>query len=177
MALKTYDVTNILPITTERLTPETFAKFGDIISANHQIKGNKSSSANYGTAIKIHKVSRITNNFEDSYSETQATANFNIFRCSPPTDLIEENQDGKHVYKSKILERHPFSSQTFIPMGCDKDKDAYVVICAESDLSSSDCLPNINTVKAFICRGDQAVTYAAGEFCVFSFLFHMKQFL
>ncbi|KAH3688119.1 hypothetical protein WICPIJ_000890 [Wickerhamomyces pijperi] len=131
MVLKTYDVSNIEAITTEPLTPESFSKFGDIISADHQIQDNDSSSANYGTAIKIHKVSRITNNFQDAPSKSTATANFNIFRCSPPNHLMKK-VDSKLVYSSKVLERHPFSSQAFIPMGCDKSKCAYVVICAES---------------------------------------------
>ncbi|KAH3674607.1 hypothetical protein WICMUC_003153 [Wickerhamomyces mucosus] len=134
MVLKTFDVNDSFPIKVQPLTPESFAKFGDIISAKHQIQdsSNNSSSANYGTAIKIHKVSRITNNFNNAPSNIKPTANFNIFRCSPPNHLITRDHHNSSLnYLSKVLERHPYSSQTFLPMGVDKSKDAYVVICAQ----------------------------------------------
>lgn len=117
------------------------------------------SSANYGTAVKLHKVSKIENLFANAPSGTEATPNWNIFRCSPPNHLLQDI-DGELHYTAKVLERHPFSSQTFIPMGVDKgNENAYVVICGHKD---DEAMPITDQVEAFICRGDQAVTYAPG---------------
>lgn len=157
MVLKTFEVSGVT-VACKPLTPENFADFGSIISANHQID-EKSTSANYGTAIKAHKVSLISNHFDQAPSGSKATINWNIFRCSPPLHLLKEVPEGR-IYLSKVLERHPFSSQTFLPMGVDKNNlCAYIVICAKN---SVDGLPDPETVEAFYCKGDQAVTYAPG---------------
>lgn len=132
MVLKTYDTTGQKEIVTKPLTPASFAKFGDIISADYQIGSIEQSSANYGTAIKVHKVSKILNKSNNTPSGKLAIANWNIFRCSPPNHLFSGNNEGNIVYLLKVLERHPFSTQTFLPMGVDKEKDAYIVICAKS---------------------------------------------
>lgn len=132
MVLKTYDTRDKPVIVTKPLTPKSFADFGDIISADHQIGLKEQSSANYGTAIKVHKVSKINNNSSKANSGVKAQANWNIFRCSPPLHLFQKNSNGETVYLSKVLERHPYSTQTFLPMGVDKEKDAYIVICAKS---------------------------------------------
>jgi ureidoglycolate lyase len=163
MVLKTFETQGIAPITAKPLTPSSFAEFGSIISANHQINGDTTSSANYGTAVKVHKVSKVVNNFENAPSGSPATANWNIFRCSPPLHLLKILEGGNRAYLSKVLERHPFSTQTFLPMGAEKGNDvAYIVICAKTD--PKDGLPDPNTVEAFTCRGDQAVTYSPGMF-------------
>lgn len=132
MVLKTYDTTGKTAVVTKPLTPKSFAKFGDIISADHQIGLKEQSSANYGTAVKVHKVAKVINNSSNAKSGVKAQANWNIFRCSPPNHLFQKNSDGNIVYLSKVLERHPYSTQTFLPMGVDKEKYAYIVICAKS---------------------------------------------
>lgn len=166
MPLKTFDITDIPPITAEPLTPESFASYGGVISADHQIKNVTSSSANYGTAVKIHKVAPIINNYESCPSGKSATANWNIFRCSAPKHIIKNNQNSSQndkVYTSKVLERHPFSTQTFVPMGQELSKKSYLVIVAKTDTSTSpQNFPDPSKVKAFICKGNQSVTYGAG---------------
>ncbi|CCH40620.1 hypothetical protein BN7_154 [Wickerhamomyces ciferrii] len=132
MVLKTYNTKGKPSVVTKPLTPEAFKDYGTIISADHQIGSVEQSSANYGTAIKVHKVSKIENNSNLAPSKNIARANWNIFRCSPPTHLFSKNEDQDIVYRSKVLERHPFSTQTFLPMGASKDLNAYIVICAKS---------------------------------------------
>lgn len=73
-----------------------------------------------------------------------------------------------------ILERHPFTTQTFIPMA---SQTRYLVIVAPSLPSPSypalptpsrapdipgPGLPDLSRLEAFIATGDQAVTYGAG---------------
>lgn len=144
-------------ISVEPLSPERFAAYGGVLSADHQVKNVKSSAANYGTAIKMHKVAPIINNYHQCKSGQAASANWNIFRCSAPKHLIKNN-----VYTAKVVERHPFSTQTFVPMGQNLDKISYLVIVAKTDEASEQRLPDPKTLKAFICKGNQAVTYGVG---------------
>lgn len=51
------------------------------------------------------------------------------------------------------MERHEFSSQTFVPL----DVSRYVVIVAPKDTRGG---PDHLQLKAFIVRGDQGITYA-----------------
>lgn len=145
-------------IVAEPISPENFAKFGGVISSSHQLSTVQASSANYGTAIKLFKVSPIEKNSAD------ATANFNLFRCSPPLHLIDDhrNEDEGLTYTMNVLERHPLSSQTFIPMGRSRNEVSYMVIVAPSDPNSPQSLPLIDQSEAFVVRGDQAVTYGVG---------------
>lgn len=161
MPLHTFDTTFYGKIVAEKLTPENFKPYGGVISADDQIKNVQSSSANYGTAVKMHKVAPITNNYAMCPSRKQATANWNIFRCSAPKHLISGSGFSKQ-YKAKVLERHPFSTQTFIPMGHCPNEAAYIVIVATTDNSTSPKLPDPSTLKAFVCKGNQSVTYGVG---------------
>jgi ureidoglycolate lyase len=55
----------------------------------------------------------------------------------------------------KLLERHRYSSQTFLPLG---DVD-YLIIVAHSKLDGS---PDVSTAKALRVPGDWGITYAPG---------------
>lgn len=162
MVLKTFETQNISEVEAELLTPAGFAPYGGVISADHQISTAKSSAANYGTATKVHKVAPIENAYDQCPSGKQATANWNIFRCKAPKHLISIKHDGSKAYLSQVLERHPYSTQTFVPMGQDLKKKSYLVIVAKTDESSHGRLPDPNTFRAFVCRGNQSVTYGRG---------------
>lgn len=162
MVLETFDVSNIPLVNAVPLTPENFKPYGGVISADHQIKNVESSAANYGTATKIHKVAPIVNNYKDCPSGKEPTANWNIFRCKAPVNLISTNDDGSKIYKSRVLERHPYTTQTFIPMGQEASKKSFLVIVAKTNEKTPEKLPNPAMIKAFICKGNQSVTYGAG---------------
>lgn len=153
MALATLKTSKL--IVAEPLTPELFAQFGGVISSAHQLDTAQRSSANYGTATKLFKLSPVENNYAHAPSGKPATANWNLFQCRPPLHLIK---DGRYV--SKVLERHPFSTQTFLPMGRSSDEVAYMVIVAPT-LRDKNGLPDLEGVRAFTCKGNQAVTYGA----------------
>lgn len=162
MVLKTFDTSKVPQnIFAEALTPEAFAPYGGVISVNEQLKKINVSNANYGTAVKLHNVAPVVNNFANSTSGKPATTNLNVFRCSAPKRLIT-NLGIYRTYQSKVLERHPYSTQAFIPMGQDRNKVSYIVIVAKTDESSEQKLPDPTTVKAFFCRGNQSITYGAG---------------
>ncbi|EGW35533.1 ureidoglycolate hydrolase [Spathaspora passalidarum NRRL Y-27907] len=156
MVLETFDGSKIPPIIAKLLTPENFEPFGGVISPEHQVIANDS-NANYGTAIKIPKVAPVVNNYKMSQSGS-STTNWNIFRCSRPDHLLTEGR-GNWQYTSTVLERHPFTTQTFLPLG-KTDEICYLVIVAKSDTKTT--LPDPDTIAAFLCRGNQSVTYGVG---------------
>ncbi|PKS05758.1 hypothetical protein jhhlp_007587 [Lomentospora prolificans] len=82
-----------------------------------------------------------------------------------------------HQFSVTILERHPYTSQTFIPLSSPRKKASYLVIVAPTLPNMPDYpamptprgkglpgpgLPDLKRLKAFIASGDQAVTYGAG---------------
>lgn len=152
-------LTETLSAPAEELSPDGFSNYGGVISPEEQLSTVKQSQANQGTAIKMHKVCPIINAYDQAPSGITSAANFNIFRCSPPMHLISKSAKGWQ-YNSKVLERHPFSTQTFIPMGKESSQ-AYLVIVALPKQDGQK-LPDLSTLKAFVCRGNQAVTYGIG---------------
>ena len=105
-----------------------------------------------------------------------------MFVCSPRT--LSYCDDGKTTeFKVEILERHPFTTQTFSPLGLAKGEvTKFLVIVAPTlPLSERDIglpvprsakttnvelpgrgLPDLAKLKAFLADGSQAITYGAG---------------
>lgn len=154
------DLKSELLIKASLLTPQGFAAYGNIISTRHQLESATTESVNYGTAVKQLKVVPVTNNYYLCDSKIPAEAHMNMFQCSPPVHLIKPgaNKD-EYQYTVKVLERHPYSTQSFTPIGIAKEKVAYLVVVAET---GSDGLPDLAKLEAFICFGDQSVTYGVG---------------
>ncbi|KAF9961087.1 Allantoicase [Mortierella alpina] len=80
-------------------------------------------------------------------SLTPATANIAIFKCYKP---VETPQFG-----IKLLERHAYSSQMFMPMGGDGN-GSYVVVTAEN---GPDDRPVLSTLQAFRCNNTLGINY------------------
>lgn len=144
-------------ITCEPLTKIKFAPYGSIISPDEEIgsSNDNGNNANQGTAMKVSQVSGIINN-----TTNITVPNWNLFRCFPQRHLKINVNEKSFKHTVRILERHPFSSQTFVPMGRAADKVSYLVIVALPDASLTK--PDLTTVKGFLCKGNQAVTYGAG---------------
>ncbi|KAK9480888.1 ureidoglycolate hydrolase [Lipomyces japonicus] len=140
------------PVEAEELTPQAFAKFGFVISADHQasavIPGTTGLSSRYDD-IAVFK-----NEYDRSPNNTVAPLTVNLQRFAPQKGLNLSHG----TYHPANLERHPYTSQTFFPLGVDKYEPAFLVVVAEND---KDNLPDLKTVKAFIARGGQSVTYNA----------------
>lgn len=88
----------------------------------------------------------------------------------------------KNEFQVKILERHPFTTQTFVPLTKDGKTSRYLVVVAPTLPSSKpdealpvprkendgkgrlpgSGLPDLTQLRAFIATGEQAVTYGAG---------------
>jgi allantoicase len=124
------------------LTSEAYAPFGDVI---HPGGAKYMTYANQGTAEKYHKVGEVNNLFPKGNGKM----NFCIFHCRPTNEL---------PFTVKLLERHPYSTQAFIPM-TDGQVRAYLVIVA---LNGADDKPDMSTLKAFVAKSTQGISYRQG---------------
>ncbi|KAJ2340205.1 Allantoicase [Coemansia sp. RSA 2618] len=143
-------------ITIEPLTIESFKPYGDVI----QLAGNKNVIiANQGTAKRVNHVAKL----EDlralaSPALQKSTPNMCIFSSAPrPT------QGGR--FQVKLLERHPYSSQVFMPIhqqnaSSNPDDACYLVIVAEN---GKDDKPDLRTIRAFAADSTQGINYKANS--------------
>ncbi|GAV51889.1 hypothetical protein ZYGR_0AF03600 [Zygosaccharomyces rouxii] len=146
----------------ETLTIESFAPYGSIISPDEEISklDESAKNANQGTAIKLLQRSQMHNPL------VQQTPNLNIFRCftqphlKSSLDAVESTKAAAVNHSIRVLEKHPYSSQTFLPMGCSSKEFGYLVVVALEDSETKK--PDMSTARAFLCKGNQAVTYGAG---------------
>jgi len=212
-------------IALEPLTQDDFAPFGTVIENPTHIQDGtiqlpaNAVYANQGTAIKVLDVTQMTNYYNEARSQVPGKAVMNMFICSPrklrSKQSLSESvfvgsstqtiTDDEGYFDVNIVERHPYTSQTFIPVGLDKNdaSTCYLVIVAPTRETSSteqpdaanflerarESLsqfgsalttttaapatqtpsnrkgsgpPDLTNIRAFIARGNQAVTYAAG---------------
>lgn len=122
-------------IRTELLTSESFAEFGDVVSAGMKT----GSSANQGTAVRFDWSAALENKREG------AKPNLAVFRAAPQS----------LPFSVKLLERHPHSTQAFLPMLCSE----FLIIVAPS---LPDGAPDIDNVHAFVGRSAQGINYRVG---------------
>jgi allantoicase len=143
----------VLP--TPPLTPDAFAPYGQVLQAYgdhaNAPKGVRITPANGGSASKFHKLALM----ESSYpTGSGATTGVSIYRCKPSADIAEDG-----TLELKVLERHRFTNQAFIPMGHEELGDSgrkYVVVVAEN---GEDDKPDMGTLRAFIASSGQGVVY------------------
>ena len=134
-----------LRIPVQPLEPHVFAPFGTVIQnpehapsavpVHHNVV-----SANQGSALKYVDVSHLTDYYDLAPSKKPARSVINMFVCSPRhlEETGTSNGSGTEsgaspkVFHVQILERHPFTSQTFIPTGLSIDDTTtrYLVVVA-----------------------------------------------
>ncbi|KAK6443055.1 hypothetical protein LTR95_000770 [Oleoguttula sp. CCFEE 5521] len=206
------------------LTGKAFQDFGQVIenpSTHNDTTPHAVVEANQGSATKVLDVTQMLNYYHLASSQKPARPVVNMFICKPRK--LRELSSAQSVFPVEILERHPFTPQTFVPMGLDETSKstAYLVIVAPTlplsprsrgaaglsppypapaprrkrslkerllgarpnpftndyapsttppitvDLSPSlkptgPGLPDLASLRAFVARGDQAVTYGPG---------------
>lgn len=145
----------------ELLTQSSFSQFGTVIENPAHSNAPRSQrlplpdavSANQGTALKFLDVTHLSNLYNVAPSKKPARAVMNMFVCAPrdlrphepsqsmpsswgDIDFDEDDYGGgnenKELFDVQILERHPFTTQTFIPMGLSQQDrhTQYLVIVA-----------------------------------------------
>lgn len=157
---------SVLPrkITLEPLTQDTFAPFGTVIEnpthiqdGNIQLPSN-AVYANQGSAIKVLDVTQMTNYYNEAQSRLPGKAVMNMFICSPRklrskqslsesvsvSSSTQTTPEDEHYFDVNIVERHPYTSQTFIPVSLDKNdaSTCYLVIVAPTQETVSTQSPD-----------------------------------
>ena len=120
-------------ITPELLTRENFAPFGDVIEVNDNAKNF---SINDGFTQRYHDLAAV-----DVTQENGRTL-INIFRSTPLAQPVSIN----------MMERHPLSSQAFIPMG---QHPFLVVVAPKGELDTT-------RIRVFLASSNQGVNYHKG---------------
>jgi ureidoglycolate lyase len=119
----------------EPLTRAAFAPFGDVVSAGL----GEGTSANQGTAVRF--------NWAAGLESTRGAArpNLAVFRSAPQP----------LPFTVKLLERHPCSTQAFLPLVC-----ARFLVCVAP--TAPDGGPDLAGLRAFVCSPGQGVNYHRG---------------
>lgn len=153
------DTSEIITIPVVPLTAAAYRPFGQVVQAYNSSSrpdGVKVTPANAGTADKFHKLSLLSSSYP---SNAGATTGISVYRCKP----LEDIKDGVTVLRT--LERHPYTSQAFIPMGSGSGNglsepgNSYLVVVA---LNGTDDRPDMTTLKAFLASSAQGISYDAG---------------
>jgi ureidoglycolate lyase len=117
----------------EPLTRAAFAPFGEVI----EIEGSQHYTINDGYAERHYDLARI------DVAEAGGLPLVNIFRAKP-RDL---------PLRVRMVERHPLSSQTFVPLA----PAPFLVVVAPPGRT-----PSARDLRAFVTQGQQGVNYARG---------------
>ena len=237
MALPTVTPSRPLIISLQHLTPSSFAPFGIVVTTPLPLSPRSSKQesipaivplplhqtqttpifANQNTALKTSPISPLLNHYpppDQSVRRPESKPLMSMFSCFPrATSTLKSGQ-----LPIAILERHPYTTQTFCPLGLapNSPDSTFIVIVAPSlpdthataggylqhlkppetgspspgpraknhnDSPSSNSSysqtnptgtantkppphltrpPNLSKLKAFIGRGDMAITYGVG---------------
>lgn len=119
------------------LTREAYRAYGDIIAAFDDVPYRP---ANMNTAKRFNHLCDLQN-----LRSADAKLNVCVFRCSAWMEPVLE---------LKLLEKHQYSSQAFIPM--DREARYLAVVCLGEET------PDLSTLCAFVVEGPYGVSYRPG---------------
>lgn len=140
------------------LTTASFSPYGQVIAGPPSTSSALDSTSvtewphaivNQGTAKKYAHQGQIHQSFT---LEAQATTNMHLYRCdSLPFSSLP--------LPLKMLERHRFSSQSFIPLHSPPHQGQYLVVVAHN---GQDDKPDLSTLAVFLASGQQGICYLPG---------------
>ncbi|MDE2427106.1 MAG: ureidoglycolate lyase [Burkholderiales bacterium] len=117
------------------LSREAFAPFGEVI----MLEGARHYQINQGTTERFHALATADTSAEGGQCI------LSLFRAQPRSLPLS----------IRIMERHPFGSQAFVPLSQQVEDEYLVVVAPAGEFDAS-------RIKAFLCRGFQGVNYAPG---------------
>ena len=125
--------------TPQPLQPDAFTPFGDVIAASDAVRHFP---INYGQTERYHDLARI------DVSAHNGRPIISLFRSRPLPDPI----------RIELLERHPHSSQAFMPLG---NQPYLVVVAPPGELIEEN-------IAVFLAQPGQGVNYHPGTWHHFS---------
>lgn len=177
-------------VETELLSQKAFSTFGTVIenpapslvpSENLTKLPPSAVQANQGSALKYLDVTQMRDLYGTAPSTQPSKAVMNMFVCAPRELVSSQSTSIEGLFPVQILERHPYTTQTFIPLGISSEEVSrvrYLVVVAPSlppspkdeglpvpqtsDPLPGRGLPDLTKIRAFMANGSQAVTYGAG---------------
>ncbi|SJX62032.1 related to DAL2-allantoinase [Sporisorium reilianum f. sp. reilianum] len=133
------------------LTTQAFASYGAVIdgpSSSNPDDDKAFKIVNQGTARKYLDLAEIVNNYPH---EAGARTNVHVYRCDPAARL---------PFEVKLLERHRFTTQAFIPMvPIHGQQQGFLVVVAHN---GQDDRPDLTTLGVFLASTEQAIQYHPG---------------
>jgi ureidoglycolate lyase len=127
------EAANVVITIPKALTAEAFAPFGDVIQANEQANHYP---INDGFTERFHDLASV------DVSNNDGRTLINIFRSTPLAQPLS----------IKMMERHPLSSQAFMPLG---NEPYLVVVAPKGELDTK-------AIEVFLATAEQGVNYHAG---------------
>ena len=125
------------PLLCSPLTADAYAPYGDVVMASP--RGEPGKPANQGTARRFDHLAALAD-----LRPGRAALNVSVFRCQPrPAGPFEV----------ALLEKHPASTQVFVPMNARR----YLALVALGGDA-----PDLATLAAFVAAGTQGVSYRPG---------------
>lgn len=122
------------------LNPRAYRAYGDVVSVRPDIRFRP---ANMGTADRYDWLAALENR-----RPRRAKPNLCVFHSRPQLTAP------RRTFRAKLLEKHPDSTQVFIPMG--GAKRYLVLVCLGG------AAPELATLRAFVATGAQGITYRPG---------------
>lgn len=123
----------MLPLVPRPLDAAAFAPYGHVVEGR-----GAAAEANQGTAARFPQDASLDN------QRAGAALAVSVFRCAP---------QATRPFVVRLLEKHPRSTQMFVPMNARR----YLVVVARG----ADA-PDLATLAAFVAEGTQAVSYHPG---------------
>ena len=130
---------NVRTLTPKPLTHQAFNAFGDVIEVNDEAHNF---AINNGFTQRYHDLAKVDVN-DVNADNNKGHAIISIFRSTPLVQPIT----------IKMMERHPYGSQAFIPMG----QNPYLIVVAPKGDD-----PTLANSRAFLSNGRQGVNYHKG---------------
>jgi ureidoglycolate lyase len=118
------------------LTREAYRPYGEVIAADEALPFTP---ANFGRAKRFDWLSDVLNLRPDD-----SRLNICVFRCEP---FVQPE------LPVQLLEKHPHSTQVFLPM----HEGTFVTIVAQGGAE-----PDLSTLAAFLVHSPQGITYRPG---------------
>ncbi|KAL9633208.1 MAG: hypothetical protein Q9164_004836 [Protoblastenia rupestris] len=168
------------------LASSSFAPFGSVITSPLPATITKvpypppssSTTTNQNTALKYPNITPLTSAYRLSPSGTSASPRMTLFACFPRQLRASSNSSTTNILDVPILERHPYTTQTFLPLTPPSgNQSKYIVIVAPTlpppipmpgltpyfpQAQQAPGLPDLQNMKAFVAEPGMGVTYGVG---------------